>query len=251
MKKITLLITAIILAFFSCSTQKSEKQDLAQHVNPFIGTGGHGHTYPGAVAPFGMIQNSPDTRMDSWDGCSGYHISDNTILGFSLTHLTGTGCNDYGDFRFSPITGKVSCNSKDYSSAFKHENEIAKAGYYSVILDDYNIKVELNAGERSAMQRYTFPQTNDAHIIIDLQESNTSAETIYESFITIESNNAISGFRRTGQWAKDQYLYFYAEFSEPFTGYGICSDNIEHPNMKHAEGKDLQAWRDFDATDGS
>ncbi len=251
MKRITLLITAIILAFFSCSTQKNEKQDLAQYVKPFVGTGGHGHTYPGAVAPFGMIQNSPDTRMDSWDGCSGYHFSDSTILGFSLTHLTGVGCNDYGDFRFSPITGKVSCNSKDYSSSFKHENEIAKAGYYSVILDDYNIKVELNAGERSAMQRYTFPQTDDAHIIIDLQESNTSAETIYESFITIESDNAISGFRRTGQWAKDQYLYFYAEFSEPFTGYGIWSDNVEYPNVKHAEGKDLQAWLDFDATDGT
>ena len=250
MKKTTLLIVAFIFLLFSCSTQKNERQDLAQYVKPFVGTGGHGHTYPGAVAPFGMIQNSPDTRMDSWDGCSGYHISDTTILGFSLTHLTGTGCNDYGDFRFAPVTGKPSFNSEDYSSSFKHENESAKAGYYSVVLDDYNIKVELTASERAAMQRYTFPQTNDAHLIIELQESNTSAETIHESFITIESDNAISGFRRTGQWASDQYLYFYAEFSKPFTGYGICSDNIEHPNMKHAEGKDLQAWLDFDATDG-
>ena len=251
MKRITLLIIAISFLLFSCSTQKNEKQDLAQYVSPFVGTGGHGHTYPGAIAPFGMIQNSPDTRMDSWDGCSGYHISDSTILGFSLTHLTGTGCNDYGDFRFAPVTGKPSFNSEDYSSSFKHENEVARAAYYSVLLDDYNIKVELTAGERVAMQRYTFPQTNDAHIIVELQESNTSAETIYESFITIESDNAISGFRRTGQWAKDQYLYFYAEFSKPFTGYGLCSDNIEHPNMKHAEGKDLQAWLDFDATDGN
>lgn len=250
MKKTTLLIVAIIFLLFSCSTQKNERQDLAQYVKPFVGTGGHGHTYPGAVAPFGMIQNSPDTRMDSWDGCSGYHISDTTILGFSLTHLTGTGCNDYGDFRFAPVTGKPSFNSEDYSSSFKHENESAKAGYYSVVLDDYNIKVELTASERAAMQRYTFPQTDDAHLIIELQESNTSAETIHESFITIESDNAISGFRRTGQWASDQYLYFYAEFSEPSTGYGICSDNIEHPNMKHAEGKDLQAWLDFDVTDG-
>ncbi|MBR3914716.1 MAG: GH92 family glycosyl hydrolase [Bacteroidales bacterium] len=251
MKKTTLLIVAFIFLLFSCSAPKhNERQDLAQYVKPFVGTGGHGHTYPGAVAPFGMIQNSPDTRMDSWDGCSGYHISDTTILGFSLTHLTGTGCNDYGDFRFAPVTGKPSFNSEDYSSSFKHENEIAKAGYYSVVLDDYNIKVELTASERAAMQRYTFPQTDDAHLIIELQESNTSAETIHESFITIESDNAISGFRRTGQWASDQYLYFYAEFSEPFTGYGICSDNIEHPNMKHAEGKDLQAWLDFDVTDG-
>ena len=251
MKRITLLIIAISFLLFSCSTPKNEKQDLAQFVNPFIGTGGHGHTYPGAIAPFGMIQNSPDTRMDSWDGCSGYHISDSIILGFSLTHLTGTGCNDYGDFRFSPITGKPSFNSKEYSSSFKHENETAKAGYYSVILDDYNTKVELTAGERAAMQRYSFPQTNDAHIIVELQESNTSAETIHESFVTIESDNAISGFRRTGQWASNQYLYFYAEFSKPFTSYSICSDNVEYPNLKHAEGKDLQACLDFDATDGN
>ena len=249
-KRVLLSILAIVFVMFSCSEASNQKQDLAQYVNPFIGTGGHGHTYPGAVAPFGMIQNSPDTRMDSWDGCSGYHISDTTILGFSLTHLTGTGCNDYGDFRFVPITGKPAFDSKDYCSSFRHENESARAGYYSVILDDYNIKVELTASERAAMQRYTFPQTDEAHLIIELQESNLSAETIHESFITIESDNAISGFRRTGYWASDQYLYFYAEFSKPFTGYGICSDDIEHPDMKHAEGKDLQAWLDFDATDG-
>ena len=249
-KRVLLSVLAIVFVMFSCSEASNQKQDLAQYVKPFIGTGGHGHTYPGAVAPFGMIQNSPDTRMDSWDGCSGYHISDTTILGFSLTHLTGTGCNDYGDFRFVPITGKPAFDSKDYCSSFRHENESARAGYYSVILDDYNIKVELTASERAAMQRYTFPQTDEAHLIIELQESNLSAETIHESFITIESDNAISGFRRTGYWASDQYLYFYAEFSKPFTGYGICSDDIEHPDMKHAEGKDLQAWLDFDATDG-
>ena len=249
-KRVLLPVLAIVFVMFSCSEASNQKQDLAQYVKPFIGTGGHGHTYPGAVAPFGMIQNSPDTRMDSWDGCSGYHISDTTILGFSLTHLTGTGCNDYGDFRFVPITGKPAFDSKDYCSSFRHENESARAGYYSVILDDYNIKVELTASERAAMQRYTFPQTDEAHLIIELQESNLSAETIHESFITIESDNAISGFRRTGYWASDQYLYFYAEFSKPFTGYGICSDDIEHPDMKHAEGKDLQAWLDFDATDG-
>mgnify|MGYP003549596517 FL=1 len=120
MKAKHLSFLAILLVLCSCTTYNST-QDFAQYVNPFIGTGGHGHTYPGAVAPFGMIQNSPDTRMDSWDGCSGYHISDNSILGFSLTHLTGTGCNDYGDFRFAPITGKPSFNSEEYSSSFKHE----------------------------------------------------------------------------------------------------------------------------------
>lgn len=250
MKKSITFIIAVSLLLFSCGDANIEKTDFAKYVDPFIGTGGHGHTFPGATAPFGMIQNSPDTRMDSWDGCSGYHISDTTILGFSLTHLQGTGVNDYGDFRFMPITGDLYFNSDEYSSSFSHENETAKAGYYSVVLNDHDIKVELTAGERTAIQRYTFPKTDQAHLIVELQESNTSAETIHESFINIEGNNAVSGYRRTGQWASDQYLYFYAEFSKSFTAYGICSDNELHHNLNHAEGKDIQAYLTFDATDG-
>ena len=197
------------------SCTKDEPQSLVNYVDTFIGTGGHGHTYPGATAPFGMVQLSPDTRMDDWDGCSGYHITDDHILGFSHTHLSGTGCNDYGDFRFMPITGEKHYKSSEYSSAFRHETETARPGFYSVTLDDYDIKVELAAGVRAAMHRYTFPEGSNATVILDLKESTLSAEKIYEAWAKVESDNAISGFRRSGYWARDQYIYFYAEFSKP------------------------------------
>lgn len=214
MKKTPILIIAALL-LFSCT----KKQEPATYVDTFIGTGGHGHTYPGATAPFGMVQLGPDTRMDDWDGCSGYHISDNHILGFSHTHLSGTGCNDYGDFRFMPITGEKHYKSDDYRSSFRHETEIARPGFYSVVLDDYNIKVELASGVRAAMHRYTFPENANATVILDLKESTLSAEKIYEAWAKVENDNAISGFRRSGYWARDQYLYFYAEFSKPIVSY--------------------------------
>lgn len=160
MKKSALLLV-VAMFFAACSSEPQiadSGREPAEYVNTFIGTGGHGHTYPGATAPFGMIQLSPDTRMDDWDGCSGYHYTDDHILGFSHTHLSGTGCNDYGDFRFMPTMGKRQYTSDGYRSAFRHENEAARPGFYSVLLDDYNIKVELAAGTRAAMHRYTFPQ---------------------------------------------------------------------------------------------
>ena len=212
MKK-ALYLMAVVLLLASCT--KDEPQNVVTYVDTFIGTGGHGHTYPGATAPFGMVQLSPDTRMDDWDGCSGYHITDNHILGFSHTHLSGTGCNDYGDFRFMPITGEKHYKSEDYRSAFRHETETARPGFYSVTLDDYNIKVELAAGVRTAMHRYTFPEGANATVILDLKESTLSGEKIYEAWAKMEGDNAISGFRRSGYWARDQYLYFYAEFSKP------------------------------------
>ena len=241
----------------------------ASYVDPFIGTGGHGHTFPGATVPFGMMQFSPDTRMNDWDGCSGYHTSDNTILGFSTTHLSGTGCSDYGDFRFMPIVGEVKTDKgmeedtqTGYRSAFNHENEDAKAGYYAVLLDDYNTKVELTTGDRVGMMRCTFPQTADAHMFLDMVEG-VNDEYVYESFIDVESDNAISGFRRTRDWANEQYLYFYAEFSKPFKAYTFYNNGVvneynlpclkdgqEPATPKHAEGNNLKASFDFETTEG-
>ena len=217
MKRISLLVVVVLLLAACTSSPKiaDSGREPASYVDNFIGTGGHGHTYPGATAPFGMVQLSPDTRMDDWDGCSGYHISDNHILGFSHTHLSGTGCNDYGDFRFMPIVGEKHYKSDDYRSSFRHETEVVRPGFYSVVLDDYNIKVELAAGVRAAMHRYTFPQGENATVILDLKESTLSAEKIYEAWAKVENDNAISGFRRSGYWARNQYLYFYAEFSKP------------------------------------
>ena len=229
MKK--LFLPFLLLAFVACTKQQPKADyvaDPANYVDPFIGTGGHGHTFPGATVPFGMVQFSPDTRMNDWDGCSGYHTSDNTILGFSTTHLSGTGCSDYGDFRFMPVVGNVYWLDKGkeentasgYRSAFQHENEDAKAGYYSVLLDDYNTKVELTTGDRVGMMRCTYPKSDSAHLVLDMVEG-VNDEFVYESFVQFESPQAISGFRKTRDWADEQYLYFYAEFSKPFKSYSV------------------------------
>src|SRR5690606_4389289 len=134
----------------------SQSGNYSQYVNPFIGTGGHGHTYPGATLPFGMVQLSPDTRIDnSWDGCSGYHYSDSVIYGFSHTHLNGTGVSDYGDIMLMPTMGVNSFDPREYSSGFSHERESASAGYYSVHLNKYDIDVELTASTRVGFHKYT------------------------------------------------------------------------------------------------
>ncbi len=254
MKK--LFLPLILLALAACTEQPKADYvtDPANYVDPFIGTGGHGHTFPGATVPFGMVQFSPDTRMNDWDGCSGYHTSDNTILGFSTTHLSGTGCSDYGDFRFMPVVGEVKLDKGDeadtksgYRSAFQHENEDAKAGYYAVLLDDYNTKVELTTGDRVGMMRCTFPQGADAHLLLDMVEG-VNDEFVYESFLQIESDNAISGFRKTRDWAKEQYLYFYAEFSKPFKNYTFINKGQPTKEMR-VESDFIKAWFDFDAAE--
>src|SRR4030095_5850970 len=163
----------LFLVLFSLTV--SAQQKLTQYVDPFIGTGGHGHTYPGATMPFGMVQLSPDTRLTGWDGCSGYHYSDNIIYGFSHTHLSGTGISDYGDILLMPTVGDIHLNAlngaetkKGYASRFDHRDERASAGYYSVRLADENILVELTTTRRVGIQRYSYPATNAANIILDL-----------------------------------------------------------------------------------
>ncbi len=164
MKK--LLLPLLLLCLAACNTEPKADYvaDPASYVDPFIGTGGHGHTFPGATVPFGMMQFSPDTRMNDWDGCSGYHTSDDTILGFSTTHLSGTGCSDYGDFRFKPAVGDTPC------SAFSHENEYAKAGYYGVTFNNVPVKVELTTGDRVGMMRCAFPKSNDARLLLNMEQ---------------------------------------------------------------------------------
>lgn len=145
-------------------------QNYQQYVNPMIGTGGHGHTFPGATVPFGMVQLSPDTRIDgSWDGCSGYHYSDDLIYGFSHTHLNGTGVSDFGDIMLMPTMGEPSLDNKEYSSKFSHKNEKASAGFYAVKLDKHNIDVALTTSTRVGFHEYTFNTSGQANIILDLK----------------------------------------------------------------------------------
>lgn len=200
----------ITFIFFSIAA--FSQTDYAKHINPFIGTGGHGHTFPGATVPFGMVQLSPDTRIDgSWDGCSGYHYSDNVIYGFSHTHLNGTGVSDYGDIMLMPTMGEPSLDNKDYSSPFSHTNEKATAGYYSVQLDDDDIKVELTASPRVGLHQYTFTKKGQANIILDLNHR----DHLLMGEVRIIDNKTIEVLRRSEAWARDQYVYARIEFSAP------------------------------------
>ena len=189
-------------------------QNFQQHVNPFIGTGGHGHTFPGATVPYGMVQLSPDTRIDgSWDGCGGYHYDDSTIYGFSHTHLNGTGVSDFGDIMLMPTMGEPSFDNKVYSSTFSHKNEKASAGFYSVKLDKHYIDVRLTSSTRVGFHEYTFNNAGNANIILDLNHR----DKLLEGRIRIIDNKTIEVLRRSEAWARDQYVYARIEFNVPLT----------------------------------
>lgn len=207
MKKSCLLF----IVFLHCTIQA---QNYASYVNPFIGTGGHGHTYPGATVPFGMVQLSPDTRIDgSWDGCSGYHYDDKLIYGFSHTHLNGTGCTDYGDIMLMPTMGDPNFSPKEYASSFTHANEKASAGFYAVKLDKHNIDVNLTTSTRVGFHQYTFNNPGKANIILDM---NHRDKLLYGD-IKVINNRTIQILRRSEAWAKDQYVYAQIEFNVPLT----------------------------------
>ncbi|HCQ14524.1 GH92 family glycosyl hydrolase [Flavobacterium sp.] len=202
----------ILSALFLFTSIVSFGQNYHKHVNPMIGTGGHGHTYPGATVPFGMVQLSPDTRIDgSWDGCSGYHHDDSVIYGFSHTHLNGTGCTDYGDIMLMPTMGEPNFNPKEYGSKFSHSNEKATAGFYSVKLDKHNIDVNLTTSTRVGFHQYVFNNAGQANIILDL---NHRDKLLYGD-IKIIDNKTIEILRRSEAWAKDQYVYARIEFDKP------------------------------------
>lgn len=187
-------------------------QNYAQYVNPFIGTGGHGHTFPGATLPFGMVQLSPDTRVDgSWDGCSGYHYSDQVIYGFSHTHLNGTGVSDFGDILLMPTMENAQLDKAKYSSAFRHQNEKAYAGFYQVTLDKFNITARLTTTKRVGYHEYTFNKTGQANIILDLNHR----DKLIVGEVRILNPTTIEVMRRSEAWATNQYIFARIEFSRP------------------------------------
>lgn len=219
----SLLFLFFVQVVLSCQQPNDPEVTPAVHhgaltdlVDPFIGTGGHGHTYPGASLPFGMMQLSPDTRLDGWDGCSGYHYSDEYTYGFSHTHLSGTGVSDYGDILLMPTDSLVFHNGADgkpgYRAHFSHDNETASPGYYRVLLDSTGIEVELTVGQRSGIHRYSYPGPENQHLILDLEHR----DMLLDYGINTVSDHEISGFRRSKAWAEDQHLYFYIRFSHPF-----------------------------------
>ncbi len=212
---------------------------LVDRVDPFIGTGGHGHTFPGPTLPFGMVQLSPDTRLTGWDGCSGYHYSDHVLYGFSHTHLSGTGVSDYGDILLMPVTGEPHLVNgypdnvdQGYGSRFSKATERARAGWYAVHLDDYDIDVELTATLRTGLHRYVFPAGRSAHVIIDLEHR----DKLLAADMQILDDGTVLGFRQSQAWAQDQTVFFQAAFSRPFTATQVVTD---------AEGRATKAVLSF------
>lgn len=206
MRRILIPLVAAMLLVSAC------QRTLTDYVNPFVGTDGHGHTFPGAILPFGMVQVSPDTRLDGWDGCSGYHYSDDTVYGFSHTHLSGTGCSDYGDLLLMPFTEENGDlpDSLDYSfylSTFSHSNEKAEPGYYRVVLDRNRVMAELTVHGRNALHKYTFPHAGRKGVVVDLKHRDVVSDS---RLVLSESTGEwhLCGYRLSAAWNPQQQFYF-------------------------------------------
>ncbi len=276
--KIKILLIVIISLSLHLSAQVNTVP--SDYVNPFIGTDDMGHTFPGAAVPFGMVQLSPETdtvmysngngyNKDVYRYCAGYQYSDSTIVGFSHTHFNGTGHSDLGDFLIMPTTGKLQLNpgTKDnpdngYRSRFSHSNEHASPGYYSVKLDDYNINAELTAAEHTGFHKYTFPESDDAHIILDLTSGiyNYDGKNVW-SFIRVENDTLVTGYRQTNGWARTRLLYFAMVLSKPIGSYGLTDDeNLvykgfwrkfnQDDNFPERAGHNIKAHFDFKTVNG-
>ena len=235
MKQTTLFTLMLLSVFFACTNNNTpENTDLISYVNPFVGTGGHGHTYPGATMPFGMMQLSPDTRLEGWDGCSGYHYTDQHIYGFSHTHLSGTGILDYGDVLLMP-TNEVLFNNgadgnKGYRSSFSHDNEVASPGYYAVHLDDTKIDVSLTVSERSGIHHYTFPQGSEQIVILDL----VHRDLVIDSGLDLIDEVNVRGYRFSNAWARDQRIFFDMVFSRPYKDVVVENDFLTGKSVRAA-----------------
>ena len=254
MKKIILLAAIIILPMLS--VQADQVSDKVSYVNPMIGTEGMGHTFPGACAPFGIVQLSPDTdtiphNIDGvyqgkvYEYCAGYQHTDNTIVGFSHTHLSGTGHSDLGDLLIMPQTGVLQLNpgTKDdpdsgYRQRFSHDTEQASPGYYTVTLNDTGIKAELTATQRVGVHKYTYPEGSDQRIILDLLHGlyNYDGKVLW-STLRVENDTLLTGMRLTDGWARTNYTYFAISFSKPISSYGYQDRKPE---------KYVGFWRKFD-----
>ena len=212
--------TAMLIAMAACSSPEEGLRPV-DYVDPFIGSGGHGHVFVGACVPFGAVQIGPNNINKGWDWCSGYHYSDSLIIGFSNLHLSGTGIGDLGDVLIMPYTGEVRLNKGKqeyphggYLSTFSHDNETAEPGYYSVKMDN-GVKVELTATERVGFHRYYFPEGENAHIAIDLKEG--IRDRAVETSITQVDEYTFQGYRRSTGWAKEHLVFFAIKSSVPVT----------------------------------
>ena len=280
---LVVMVTRILFAVVILSHMPALAQDKnhVQYVKPIIGTDKMGHTYPGATMPFGSVQLSPETdtlsyeyeghyNKDVYKYCAGYQYEDKTIVGFSHTHFSGTGHSDLGDFLIMPTTGHVFLNpgtanhpETGYRSGFLHTNEVVEAGYYKVKLDKYNITAELTATTRVGFHQYTFPKSDSAHIILDLTYGiyNYPDKNVW-SFLRIENDSTVTGYRQTNGWGRTRTVYFAMVFSKPFSSYGTknyAKKEVYHGfwgkfdqenNFPEAAGTQLKSWFNFKTADG-
>ncbi len=271
-----LFVILIPLVVVEAQQNLNKRNDYTQYVNPFIGTGKMGHTFPGATTPFGMVQLSPQTNFfemfdedgnyvpETYEYCAGYQYRDSTILGFSHTNFSGTGHSDLGDFLVMPTTGDLVLDpleteneEKGFYSTFSHKDEYASPGYYKVKLKSYDILAELTASDRVGFHQYTFPKTSEAHIILDLvynvyHHKNKNVWT----FIRVENDSLITGYRQTKGWGRTRKVFFAMQFSKPFLSYGNKKyDEVsyngfyrrfnEAENFPEMAGKNIRAYFNF------
>ncbi len=268
-------------AFAKAETSKYSGNDYSQYVNPFVGTSKMGHVFPGAVAPFGMVQLSPQTNWEvmfeedgsynpeTYEYCAGYQYRDSTIVGFSHTNFSGTGHSDLGDFLVMPATGdlildpmKSKSGNKGFYSSFSHDNETASPGYYQVDLDSYNIKAELTASERVGYHKYTFPKSDEAHVILDMVYNvyHHDTKNVW-TFIRVENDSTVTGYRQTQGWARTRKQHFALKFSKPFKSYGHKKyDTLKYDgfyrrfnqeeNFPEMAGQDIRAYFNFNTAEG-
>ncbi len=252
MKNMYLYLLGIsIFILTACSTVNKDdgyKSDLLQYVDPFIGTGFHGHTFPGAVVPHGRVQLSPDTHLFGWEASSGYHYQDTTLYGFSHTHLSGTGIGDMGDFLFLPFTG--SFPDEKPIGHFSHDKESAQPGYYQVMVQPWKVNAELSATKRTGWHKYSFPEQDEACVMIDLSHILQSdwGHRVVESEIALLDEYTVIGYRLTSGWAAEDPVWFRCVFDQPILNHQIRVNN-EVFDGKEAEGKNLKLYLSFGKLD--
>ncbi len=245
-------ILFLLTAFFACTGRQKEEEDLTVWVDPFIGTGGHGHTFPGAVLPFGGVQLSPDNGRSGWDWCSGYHISDSTIAGFSHLHISGTGIGDLCDILVLPARGPFPDDTtaggdhfmQPHWSSFSHSREYAEPGYYAVYLDKPAVDAELTVTRRAGYHRYVFKGKGEGAVVFDLG-FHINWDLPVRTFIKVDTTGLITGYRFSRGWARDQRVWFAARFSRPFSRFVPVKGGAKGQGNA-VEGRNVQGIFFFD-----
>jgi predicted alpha-1,2-mannosidase len=249
------LTACLLAAMLTSAASRGAAEGFTRHVDPFIGSGGHGHVFVGASVPFGAVQVGPANFHQGWDWCSGYHYSDDVLAGFTHLHLGGTGISDLGDILVMPYTGELATSPgsrKDpdagYASRYTHDQEQARPGFYSVVLLDHDVHVALTATERVGLHRYRYPADKQAHLAIDLQFENGGGRVVESRLRRIDEETVV-GYRRSAGWAKDQRVFFALKSSKPFAAFRILQGDRE-VGGEAAEGRGLRAIGTYDGSPG-